>query len=105
MWYVSVGLSVSVESATECRIGDNDVLCAVSLSDAMWSAMSVLLEKLCPPSPPPAQPLQSPLRRRLRYAQRGGDLPVDHACFKKPDTCQLRFFTKTVPFFGWPLHS
>ena len=34
---------VSVESAMECRIRNHDVFCAVSMSGAMWSAMSVPL--------------------------------------------------------------
>ena len=38
-----VVLSVSVESGMECGIRDRDMFCAVSLSGAMWSAMSVPL--------------------------------------------------------------
>ena len=38
-------LSVSLESAMERRKRDNDVYCAESLSGAMWSAVSVSLEK------------------------------------------------------------
>ena len=42
---VSVVLSLCVVSAMECRMRDNEVPCAVSLSGTMWSATSVQLEK------------------------------------------------------------
>ena len=38
-------LSASVQSATECQMRVNDVICAMSSSGTMQSAMSVLLEK------------------------------------------------------------
>ena len=46
----AAALSVSVESAMECRMRVKEVVCAVSLNGTMWSAMSVLLKKNTPPA-------------------------------------------------------
>ena len=45
VWLVSEVLSATVESAMECQMRVDDVFCAVSVSDTMRSALSVILER------------------------------------------------------------